>query len=921
MKRFPLLLSAVVALSAMTAPGAHAAPDPGAGAKPAELLRYTGDASSATGNAVSNGRCDVDGDGRDDLVVGAWFWDKTPTNNIGAAYVLLGDDAVQSASLSDPAAANAVRIDGPTDDPRSIGFSVGCLGDVNGDGFDDIGIGDYQDNRAVVVFGAETFTGLSLDSLGDRGFVVRQDYTGTADRENLSYSLAAVGDIDDDGMDDFAMAGIVADTQGRTNNGRVWVISGRDDIADINLDAPGPKDVLLTVDGAISEERLGQVARAGDVNGDGIDDLVLGAYTSTPWGPGVAVPGVAYVVLGGTTGQVDAASLGDKGFTVYGPKRGRDRLGVSVSAAGDLDGDGKDDLLIGADGVSNQARNGGAAVVRGSASTATVYTDPTTANGQSVFTCPAEQTPGECATPTARGYWINGATLNDSAGYSVAGIGDVDGDGVPDLAIGAYGFDPVNPENTATTMSGAGAAYVVRGRASGTGVQQLASLTEDQGYRIDGLKAGDRLGRQVGLIGDFDGNGVRDLVAAADFASRPGTQNGELVVALMGRLTTTTTLSGPARVLPGQDATFTATVAKAAGSRTPLAEGSVSFELAGAAIDGCTDVPVTDGTATCDRAGSAEVSGDVTASFSGTTRLQGAQASALPFAVARTATTTAIEVSAADPRPGQLVQVRATVLDEQGEPVTTGTVRFESAGAAVTGCREVAVVAGDAVCTTSWPTRGERDVTATYSGTATVAGSTSGATTVSVGVDAVVKPDAVPSFTYGTKASALTGEVRGDDTVPTGTVEVREGSTLLATTTLSSGEYAVRLGATALTPGAHTLTLAYAGDERTRAAERNVAVTVARATSTVGFSRSRSTLKGSQRLTVGITVKARGVTPTGRAQVKVGSTVVKTVTLRSGAARYTLAKLAKGSQKVSVTYLGSSTVSGGRSVTKVVKQK
>lgn len=921
MKRSPVLLSLALALS-VTALPAQALPTPEAGG-PAELLRLTGDPSSATGNAVSNGVCDVNGDDLDDAVVGAWFWDKGATSNVGAAYVVLGGEDARGGDLADPASAGAIRIDGYKAND-SVGFSVGCLGDVNGDGFDDFGIGDYINNRAFVIFGAEQFTGLSLDAIGDRGFIVKENFTSSSDRSNLSFSMGAVGDINKDGLDDFAVSAVVADTQGRNNNGKVWIIAGRDDISDVNVSTPAAGEVLLSVDGALADERMGAVARAGDVNGDGIDDFVLGSYTSTPWGTSVAVPGAAYVVFGGETGNIDLLTLGTKGFKIFGPQRQRDRLGVSVSAAGDIDGDGLADLLIGADGVTNAVtgpRTGGAAVVLGSASSDTVYTDPLAANGQAVFTCPAAEPAATCTTPTRRGYWINGVAPSDSTAYSVAGIGDVNDDGVPDLALGSWGFDPVNPADSAATMSNAGATYVVHGRTSGS-VQELAALTEADGYRIDGLKAGDRFGRQVGVIGDFDGNGVRDLVAAGDFAARGATtQNGELVVALMGKLVTKTTITSPTSVAPTKDVTFTATVTKQIGDQTPLAEGTVSFALAGTEIDGCSALPVANGSVSCTASFAEEVSGEVVAKYHGSPRLKSSEQGA-GFAVVKTATTTALQSSLSDPKPGQLVQLRASVADADAASADSGTVTFLSDGEAITGCKAIALSSGDAVCTTTWSSRSEPEVSAEYSGTDVLAGSASGAQTLVVGSNAVVKPSPSPALVYGTASAAISGEIRSSDDIPSGTVEVRKGSVVLGRSAIGYGEYSIRLGAKALAPGSHTLTLVYSGDAKNRGAERNISVTVAKARAKVGLTRSRSTLKGGQRATVTVKVTAKGVVPTGKVQVRVGSKVVKTLTLKGGKARYKLPKFtSKGTKKLSVVYVGSGTVTKATSKIRKVVQK
>lgn len=638
MKRASLKVVAVAAAALAVGglaptPAVAAPPPPGAGG-PAALLRYTGDPSSATGAALSSGACDVNGDGYDDVVVGAWFWDKAPTANIGASYVLFGGPDVDGASLADPAEADAVRIDGPATASAFTGFAVGCLGDVNGDDLDDIAISHYTAQKAYVVFGAEDFTGLTLDSVGDRGFTVR----GGPTSGNVGFSLNAVGDLDDDGLGDFAVAEVAADTQGRTNNGRVWVVAGRDDIADVELTAPAEGDLVMTVDGALSEERLGTIASVGDVDGDGVDDFLLGSYTSTPWGAGVPVPGAAYVVFGGTTGTVDTAALGDDGFAIVGPTRARDRLGISVAAAGDVDGDGKADLLIGADGVNNAAtgpRTGGAAVVFGSDSTARVYTDPLATGGQSVFTCADEgpvTDPGACATKTRRGYWISGVNNQDSTGYSVAGIGDVDGDDVPDMALGAYGYDPVTE---AGPLSGAGATYVVHGAPEAT-VVDLATLAAGDGYRIDGTAAGDRFGRQVARVGDVDGNGVDDVAIGADFAKRPvatGDQDGEVTVALMGPLATTVAVTGPGRAQVGAEVTFTAAVAQPAAGGADVATGTVAFAVDGGPVTGCEAVAVAAGTAGCTTTFTTAVTGPVTATYSGTDALQGSTGE-LAFTVA-----------------------------------------------------------------------------------------------------------------------------------------------------------------------------------------------------------------------------------------------------------------------------------------------
>ena len=244
------------------------------GAGPSEVVRYFGDTSSATGAALAPGACDVDGDGYDDAVVGAWFWDKAPNNNVGAAYVLFGGPELTGGDLNSPEEAGAARIDGPSTTNAFVGFSVACLGDVNGDGIDDLAVSYYFQERMFVVLGAEDFGSVDLGFLGERGFQVVGDRTDALDY-NVGFSIAPVGDQNDDGLADFAVAGVLADTLGRTNNGRVWIVAGKEDLADVDLIAPDEGDVLSILDGRGDEDRIGSVAPAGDVNGDGGEDLSL----------------------------------------------------------------------------------------------------------------------------------------------------------------------------------------------------------------------------------------------------------------------------------------------------------------------------------------------------------------------------------------------------------------------------------------------------------------------------------------------------------------------------------------------------------------------------------------------------------------------------------------------------------------------
>jgi hypothetical protein len=254
------------------------------------------------------------------------------------------------------------------------------------------------------------------------------------------------------------------------------------------------------LDGIDADDRSGdRVSSAGDVNGDGFDDLIIGAWGSDPGGDSRA--GESYVVFGKSSGFTSALDLstlnGTNGFRLDGIDV-NDWSGLAVSSAGDVNGDGFDDLIIGAHlaDPGGDSAAGESYVVFGKSSGFPTAVDLSTLNGTD-------------------GFRLDGIDAGDESGRSVSSAGDVNGDGFDDLIIGALYADPGGD-------SSAGESYVVFGKSSGfTAAIDLSTLNGTNGFRLDGIDAGDNSGHSVSSAGDVNGDGFDDLIIGAP-GSDPG---------------------------------------------------------------------------------------------------------------------------------------------------------------------------------------------------------------------------------------------------------------------------------------------------------------------------------------------------------------------------------------------------------------
>jgi len=434
---------------------------------------FIGEAASDLFGFSVSGAGDVNNDGYEDILIGAYQNDEGG-DYAGQTYLIFGKSSGWSMDTnliySDASFIGEAEAD-------YSGYSVSGVGDVNGDGFDDISIGAYGNDvggdragQTYLILGKSS--GWSMDtslSNADASFI------GEAAIDKSGSSLSGAGDVNADGYYDI-LIGALENDEGGADSGKTYLVYGKSSGWSMDTNLSSPDAFFL---GEAEADLSGfSVSGSGDVNGDGFDDILIGAYQNDEGG---IQAGQTYLILGWSTHWSMDNDLSASDASFIGEASG-DMSGNSIACVGDVNGDGFDDILIGArENHENGYRSGQTYLIFGKSTGWAM--DRSLSSADASFL---------------------GEYQSDDSGYQVSGAGDVNGDGFDDFLIVAFENDEGG--------SGTGQTYLIFGKSTGWAMDTSLSSADASffGETVMSLS-----GSSISGAGDVNNDGFDDFLIGA----------------------------------------------------------------------------------------------------------------------------------------------------------------------------------------------------------------------------------------------------------------------------------------------------------------------------------------------------------------------------------------------------------------------